>query len=101
MFINNNCVDLVGEGFDYVICFGDGVWYGVEVECLFEVLLVFMCVLEIVVCLCMFFDLVVEMLLWFYCSDEWYCWFVVVVVFCLFLCGFVFDFLLVLVEVVV
>lgn len=49
LFIYNNCVDIVVEGFDYVICFGGGVWYGIEVLVLFEVLLMVFCCLEVVV----------------------------------------------------
>ncbi|MCM5682805.1 LysR family transcriptional regulator [Schlegelella sp. S2-27] len=75
LMMNNNRVDLAGEGLDYAIRFGDGAWHGTEAEPLMQAPLSPVCTPELAVRLHEPADLARETLLRSYRADEWTRWF--------------------------
>lgn len=73
--INNNRVDLAGEGLDYAIRFGDGAWHGTHAEPLLAAPLTPLCTSRIAQRLCQPADLARERLLRSYRVSEWERWF--------------------------
>ena len=91
LMINNNRVDLAGEGLDYAIRFGDGAWHGTEAVRLFEASLTPHCAPELARRLRQTGDLAGEVLLRSYRTDEWARWCAVAGLSCPASRGFVFD----------
>jgi LysR family transcriptional regulator of beta-lactamase len=75
IFTNNNRVDIAGEGLDYAIRFGDGLWHGTEATELFPVTLSPVCAPETAERLRQPPDLCREVLLRSYRAAEWAEWF--------------------------
>jgi LysR family transcriptional regulator, regulator of gene expression of beta-lactamase len=75
VFANNNRVDLVGEGLDYAIRFGDGAWHGTNAERLVDALFTPMCAPAVAKRLRSPMDLHREVLLRSYRPGEWARWF--------------------------
>jgi LysR family transcriptional regulator, regulator of gene expression of beta-lactamase len=75
VFANNNRVDLVGEGLDYAIRFGDGAWHGTNADRLIDALFTPMCAPAVAKRLRNPADLHREMLLRSYRPGEWAQWF--------------------------
>lgn len=75
VFANNNRVDLVGEGLDYAIRFGDGAWHGTNAERLVDALFTPMCAPAVGKRLRSPDDLHREVLLRSYRPGEWAQWF--------------------------
>ena len=73
--INNNRVDLAGEGLDYAIRFGDGAWHGTHAEPLMAAPLTPLCAPLVVSRLSGPGDLARERLLRSYRVSEWESWF--------------------------
>ncbi|WAC25132.1 LysR substrate-binding domain-containing protein [Blastomonas sp. SL216] len=72
---NNNRVDLVAEGLDFAIRFGDGAWHGTHAEPLLRAPMTPVCAPAIAARLKSPADLVNERLLRSYRPDEWALWF--------------------------
>ncbi|MFC3310713.1 LysR family transcriptional regulator [Blastomonas aquatica] len=72
---NNNRVDLVAEGLDFAIRFGDGAWHGTHAEPLLRAPMTPVCAPAIAARLKSPADLVHERLLRSYRPDEWALWF--------------------------
>ena len=72
---NNNRVDLAGEGLDYAIRFGDGIWQGAEADLLFAAPLTPLCAPALAGRLHAPADLAGETLLRSYRANEWPDWF--------------------------
>ncbi len=72
---HNNVVDLVGEGLDFAIRFGDGTWPGSRSRKLFDAPLSVLCAPEIAQRLREPVDLAGETLLRSYRADDWASWF--------------------------
>lgn len=72
---NNNRVDLVAEGLDFAIRFGDGAWHGTHADPLFRAPMSPVCAPAIAARLKSPADLVHERLLRSYRPDEWALWF--------------------------
>jgi LysR family transcriptional regulator of beta-lactamase len=75
IFTNNNRVDLAGEGLDYALRFGDGLWHGTEALPLMRAPLAPLCAPEVALRLRVPRDLGREALLRSYRADEWTGWF--------------------------
>ncbi|MDB5633468.1 MAG: LysR family transcriptional regulator [Tardiphaga sp.] len=75
LLTNNNRVDIAGEGLDFAIRFGDGLWHGTEATRLFAAPLTPMCAAKIASRLRRPTDLKRETLLRSYRQDEWHRWF--------------------------
>lgn len=75
IFTNNNRVDLAGEGLDYALRFGDGLWHGTEALPLMRAPLAPLCAPAIAQRLRAPRDLGREALLRSYRADEWTGWF--------------------------
>lgn len=75
IFTNNNRVDLAGEGLDYALRFGDGLWHGTEALPLMRAPLAPLCAPELAQRLRAPRDLGREALLRSYRADEWTRWF--------------------------
>ncbi|MEO6277384.1 LysR family transcriptional regulator [Roseateles sp.] len=75
IFTNNNRVDLAGEGLDYALRFGDGLWHGIEALPLMRAPLAPLCAPEMAQRLRAPRDLGREALLRSYRADEWTGWF--------------------------
>ena len=88
---NNNRVDIAGEGIDYAIRFGDGLWRGTNATRLFGAPLSPVCAPEIARRLRRPEDLEREVLLRSYRADEWACWFAAAGVACPAVRGPIFD----------
>ncbi|HIV76422.1 MAG TPA: LysR family transcriptional regulator [Candidatus Sphingomonas excrementigallinarum] len=73
--INNNRVDLAGEGLDYAIRFGDGAWHGTHAEPLMDAPLTPLCAPLVASRLRGPDDLAHERLLRSYRVSEWESWF--------------------------
>lgn len=73
--INNNRVDLAGEGLDYAIRFGDGAWHGTHAEPLMDAPLTPLCAPLVASRLSGPDDLAYERLLRSYRVSEWESWF--------------------------
>lgn len=78
VFANNNRVDLVGEGLDYAIRFGDGAWHGTNAERLIDALFTPMCAPGMAKRLKSPPDLHDEVMLRSYRPGEWTQWFAAV-----------------------
>jgi LysR family transcriptional regulator of beta-lactamase len=75
LFANNNRVDIAGEGLDYAIRFGDGLWHGTDVTHLLPARFSAMCAPHIARGLKRPSDLKRQILLRSYREDEWPRWF--------------------------
>jgi LysR family transcriptional regulator of beta-lactamase len=75
LFANNNRVDLIGEGLDYAIRFGDGAWHGTNAERLVDGFFTPMCAPAVAKRLRSPTDLHREVLLRSYRPGEWAQWF--------------------------
>ncbi|MBR1153286.1 LysR substrate-binding domain-containing protein [Bradyrhizobium sp. JYMT SZCCT0428] len=75
LFVNNNRVDIAGEGLDYAIRFGDGLWHGTEAIHLMAAPLTPFCAPAVARRLKRPADLKREELLRSYRQDEWSRWF--------------------------
>lgn len=75
VFVNNNRVDLAGEGLDYAIRFGDGAWHGAHAAPLLVALFTPMCASDVAKRLRSPVDLQREVLLRSYRPGEWGQWF--------------------------
>ncbi|MBS0529598.1 MAG: LysR family transcriptional regulator [Proteobacteria bacterium] len=75
LMTNNNRVDIAGEGLDFAIRFGDGLWHGTEATRLFAAPLSAFCAPNIARRLRKPSDLKREVLLRSYRPDEWPRWF--------------------------
>lgn len=75
IFTNNNRVDLAGEGLDFALRFGDGLWHGTEALPLMRAPLAPLCAPAIAERLRAPRDLGREALLRSYRADEWSTWF--------------------------
>lgn len=75
LMTNNNRVDLAGEGLDFAIRFGDGLWHGTEATRLFAAPLSPFCAPNVARRLRKPSDLKCEVLLRSYRPDEWPRWF--------------------------
>jgi LysR family transcriptional regulator, regulator of gene expression of beta-lactamase len=95
---NNNCADILLDGLDFFIRFGDGAWHGTDVVHLMDVPLSPVCTPSIGARLRSPADLVNEELLRSYRRDEWPLWFRSVGVEPPSLRGWMFDSSLALVE---
>ncbi|GEM71683.1 LysR family transcriptional regulator [Sphingomonas aquatilis NBRC 16722] len=73
--INNNRVDLAGEGLDYAIRFGDGAWHGTAAEAVLDAPLTPLCAPAVAARLTTPADLARERLLRSYRPSEWSLWF--------------------------
>jgi LysR family transcriptional regulator of beta-lactamase len=73
--INNNRVDLAGEGLDYAIRFGDGAWHGTAAEPVLDAPLTPLCAPSVAARLSSPADLARERLLRSYRPSEWGLWF--------------------------
>jgi LysR family transcriptional regulator of beta-lactamase len=88
---HNNRIDIAGEGLDYAIRFGDGVWRGNNATRLFGAPLSPVCAPDIAARLRQPKDLEREVLLRSYRAEEWACWFAAAGVACPAVRGPVFD----------
>ncbi|MDY0883405.1 LysR family transcriptional regulator [Dongia soli] len=75
LLTHNNVVDLAGEGLDFAIRFGDGVWPGIQAAQLLDAPLSVLCTPTMARRLKTPGDLAREILLRSYRSDDWPCWF--------------------------
>ena len=75
LLTNNNKVDLVAEGLDYAIRFGDGAWQGAEAELILRAPLSPLCTPTIAKCLREPSDLLRVPLLRSYRPQDWLTWF--------------------------
>ena len=75
LFTNNNRIDIAGEGLDYAIRFGDGLWHGTEATHLMGAPFAPFCAASIARRLSRPADLKREVLLRSYRQDEWERWF--------------------------
>ncbi len=75
LFTNNNRVDIAGEGLDYAIRFGDGLWHGTDATRLMAAPFTPFCAPALARRLNRPADLKREVLLRSYRQDEWPCWF--------------------------
>ncbi len=75
LLTNNNKVDLVGEGLDYAIRFGDGAWHGVEAELICTAPLSPLCAPALAKTLREPSDLLRAPLLRSYRPQDWLAWF--------------------------
>jgi LysR family transcriptional regulator of beta-lactamase len=75
LFTNNNRVDIAGEGLDYAIRFGDGLWHGTEATQLLAASFSPFCAPALARKLSRPADLKREVLLRSYRDDEWPRWF--------------------------
>jgi len=75
LLTNNNKVDLVGEGLDYAIRFGDGAWHGVEAELICTAPLSPLCAPVLAKTLREPSDLLRAPLLRSYRPQDWLAWF--------------------------
>ncbi|MBM3116242.1 LysR family transcriptional regulator [Jeongeupia naejangsanensis] len=75
LLTHNNLVDLAGEGLDFAIRFGDGVWPGTHATRLFDAPLTPLCAPALARRLATTADLGRETLLRSYRADEWPDWF--------------------------
>jgi LysR family transcriptional regulator of beta-lactamase len=75
LMTNNNRVDIAGEGLDFAIRFGDGLWHGTEATRLFAAPLSAFCAPKIAKRIRKPSDLKREVLLRSYRPDEWPRWF--------------------------
>jgi len=75
LFANNNRIDIAGEGLDYAIRFGDGLWHGTEATHLMGVPFAPFCAPSLARRLSRPADLKREVLLRSYRQDEWPRWF--------------------------
>lgn len=91
LLTNNNRVDIAGEGLDYAVRFGDGLWHGTSATRLFAAPLSPVCAPGIARRLSRPADLGREVLLRSYRADEWSCWFEAAGVACPDVRGPVFD----------
>ena len=88
---HNNRIDIAGEGLDYAIRFGDGVWRGNNATRLFGAPLSPVCAPDVAARLRRPGDLEREVLLRSYRADEWACWFAAAGVACPAVRGPIFD----------
>jgi len=72
---NNNKVDVVAEGLDYAIRFGDGAWHGCEAELICEAPMSPLCAPQLAEQLCEPADLLRLPLLRSYRPQDWPAWF--------------------------
>lgn len=91
LLTNNNRVDIAGEGLDYAIRFGDGLWHGTEAAQLFAAPLSAVCTPSIAQKLRRPADLARQVLLRSYRADEWARWFDAAGVPCPVVRGAIFD----------
>jgi len=91
LLTNNNRVDIAGEGLDYAIRFGDGLWHGTEAAPLFAAPLSAVCTPSIAQKLRRPADLARQVLLRSYRADEWARWFDAAGVPCPVVRGAIFD----------
>jgi LysR family transcriptional regulator, regulator of gene expression of beta-lactamase len=91
LFTNNNRVDIAGEGLDYAIRFGDGLWHGTEVTHLIAAPFTPLCAPALAHRLTRPVELKREALLRSYRQDEWTRWFDAAGLQCPVLKGTVFD----------
>ena len=75
LLTHNNKVDLVGEGLDYAIRFGDGAWHGLHAELVSKAPLTPLCTRELAETLREPRDLALLPLLRSYRSQDWAGWF--------------------------
>jgi len=75
LFTNNNRIDIAGEGLDYAIRFGDGLWHGTEATHLMGAPFTSFCAPSLARRLSRPADLKREVLLRSYRQDEWPRWF--------------------------
>ena len=75
LFTNNNRVDVAGEGLDYAIRFGDGLWHGTEATHLIAAPFTPLCAPALAHRLTRPAELKREALLRSYRKDEWTRWF--------------------------
>ncbi len=75
LFANNNRVDIAGEGLDYAIRFGDGLWHGTDATRLMGASFTPFCAPALARRLSRPADLKREVLLRSYRQDEWSRWF--------------------------
>ncbi|MGW8190416.1 transcriptional regulator GcvA [Sphingomonas hankookensis] len=75
LLTNNNQVDLVAEGLDYAIRFGDGAWHGVAADVICPAPLTPLCAPAVARTLCEPGDLLRTTLLRSYRSQDWPAWF--------------------------
>ena len=75
LFTNNNRIDIAGEGLDYAIRFGDGLWHGTEATHLMGAPFTPFCAPSLARRLSRPADLKREVLLRSYRQDEWPRWF--------------------------
>jgi LysR family transcriptional regulator of beta-lactamase len=91
LLTNNNRVDIAGEGLDFAIRFGDGLWHGTEATRLFAAPLTPLCAPHIAKKLRRPADLKRQPLLRSYRPDEWPLWFSEAGIACPTITGAVFD----------
>ena len=91
LFTNNNRVDIAGEGLDYAIRFGDGLWHGTEATHLIAAAFSPFCSPALARRLSRPADLKREVLLRSYRQDEWPRWFAAAGLLCPVIKGVVFD----------
>jgi LysR family transcriptional regulator of beta-lactamase len=91
LFTNNNRVDIAGEGLDYAIRFGDGLWHGTEATQLMAAAFSPFCAPSLARRLRRPADLKREVLLRSYRHDEWPRWFAAAGLLCPVIKGMVFD----------
>ena len=75
LFTNNNRIDIAGEGLDYAIRFGDGLWHGTEATHLMGTPFTPFCAPSLARTLSRPADLKREVLLRSYRQEEWPRWF--------------------------
>jgi LysR family transcriptional regulator, regulator of gene expression of beta-lactamase len=100
LLTNNNRVDIAGEGLDFAIRFGDGLWHGTEATRLFAAPLTPVCAPQVARKMRRPADLKRQALLRSYRPDEWPRWFAEVGIASPTLTGAIFDSSITMAEVV-